>query len=393
MSTLEVNSLIHLDASSNNLDLDSSGNATVNGNMTATQFYGGGGNLTGVGVDGIVSTANATAITIDSNENVGIGVTPSSWTANNYRALQVGGLGALSAWTSAGAGSDVILSCNTYHQAGLKYMITEEASRYHQVNGTHTFYTAESGTADSAISWTTALTITKEGKVGIGDSSPAANFNISNGTTGVRSLEVESSGSNNESVGVFKTSNSGFNDTILMAQNLNGTGGSLLKLQAGGSTVLEVKATGGILFNGDTAAANALDDYEEGEILNALEIGGVTQTTYSSGRGGLRYTKIGNICHCWGYIDTQGATLVATGYVKIRLPFAVAPNSESSNVFTTGMQFMYCYTGSSPYKYGWMYLGDGNSTVELTETSGSSIQMTSTSDRFFGPFGFTYRTG
>jgi hypothetical protein len=41
--------------------------------MTATQFYGGGGNLTGVGVDGIVSTANATAITIDSNENVGIG--------------------------------------------------------------------------------------------------------------------------------------------------------------------------------------------------------------------------------------------------------------------------------------------------------------------------------
>ena len=73
MSTLEVNSLIHLDASSNNLDLDSSGNATVNGNMTATQFYGGGGNLTGVGVDGIVSTANATAITIGSDESVTIG--------------------------------------------------------------------------------------------------------------------------------------------------------------------------------------------------------------------------------------------------------------------------------------------------------------------------------
>jgi hypothetical protein len=32
--------------------------------------------LTGVGVSGIVSTANATAITIDSSENVGVGITP-----------------------------------------------------------------------------------------------------------------------------------------------------------------------------------------------------------------------------------------------------------------------------------------------------------------------------
>ena len=35
-----------------------------------------GANLTGVGVDGITSSADATAITIDSSENVGIGVTP-----------------------------------------------------------------------------------------------------------------------------------------------------------------------------------------------------------------------------------------------------------------------------------------------------------------------------
>jgi hypothetical protein len=49
----------------NILELDSSGKLpAVDGSL-----------LTGVGVDGIVSTANATAITIDSNENVGIGTT------------------------------------------------------------------------------------------------------------------------------------------------------------------------------------------------------------------------------------------------------------------------------------------------------------------------------
>ena len=41
---------------------------------------GDGSSLTGVGVDGITSSANATAITIDSSENVGVGVTPSSAT-------------------------------------------------------------------------------------------------------------------------------------------------------------------------------------------------------------------------------------------------------------------------------------------------------------------------
>jgi len=51
--------------------------------LTASKLTGAlpaldGSSLTGVGVDGIVSTANATAITIDSNERVGIGETSPS---------------------------------------------------------------------------------------------------------------------------------------------------------------------------------------------------------------------------------------------------------------------------------------------------------------------------
>jgi hypothetical protein len=384
MSTLEVNSLIHLDASSNNLDLDSSGNATVNGNMTATQFYGGGGNLTGVGVDGIVSTANATAITIDSSENVGIGVVPESHYTNKT-SIQLGGNANMYAHTSQAAGGEFFVSHNAYqHSSGNEYYIsTDEASQIKQSSGKHEFQVAESGTADSAISWTTALTITKEGKVGIGDSSPAANFNISNGTTGVRSLEVESSGSNNESVGVFKTSNSGFNDTILMAQNLNGTGGSLLKLQAGGSTVLEVKATGGILFNGDTSANNALDDYEEGTFTPVLS-DGTNNASHNSQVG--NYIRIGKSVQCRIYIAIGSLGSIPANYdLRITgLPFTSSTENSRGVCVFGNLPGGNLPTGTTPVGYvesytTFMYLrcfdGARESTLRADEWSadGSAI--------------------
>ena len=56
-----------------------------------------------------------------------------------------------------------------------------------------------------------------------------------------------------------------------------------------GSERLRVLAAGGLTFNGDTAAANALDDYEEGTWTPTL--GG--NATYTVQQG--RYTKVGNI--------------------------------------------------------------------------------------------------
>ena len=53
-----------------------------------------------------------------------------------------------------------------------------------------------------------------------------------------------------------------------------------------GSERLRIQSGGGISFNGDTAAANALDDYEEGTWTPTL--GGNTSYTSQAGR----YTKI-----------------------------------------------------------------------------------------------------
>ena len=56
----------------------------------------------------------------------------------------------------------------------------------------------------------------------------------------------------------------------------------------------------GIGFNGDTAAANALDDYEEGTWTPVLSDGTNTNVTYTRQVG--TYTKIGNKVHVQGRI-------------------------------------------------------------------------------------------
>jgi len=96
---------------------------------------------------------------IDSSGNMGLGVTPESWAAG-FTALQISSGGAL--WSN---GNNVNLQSNSYYDGAYKYVNTDFASRYYQVSGKHTFYIAASGTADTAITWTTALTIENDGDV------------------------------------------------------------------------------------------------------------------------------------------------------------------------------------------------------------------------------------
>jgi hypothetical protein len=82
--------------------------------------------------------------------------------------------------------------------------------------------------------------------------------------------------------------------------------------------------TGGIQFNGDTAAANALDDYEEGTWTPTLvpDSGSFTSITYNPNRSGA-YTKIGNCVVLQIFMFTNAITVgTASGSVSIGgLPF------------------------------------------------------------------------
>jgi len=86
--------------------------------------------------------------------------------------------------------------------------------------------------------------------------------------------------------------------------------------------------TGGIQFNGDTAAANALDDYEEGTWTPAVP---GTSMTYNAQIG--VYTKVGNLVYIRCYVNISGGTPSGGGgggTIITGLPFT----SESTQYHT-----------------------------------------------------------
>jgi len=103
--------------------------------------------------------------------NLGLGVTPSAW--NTVTAFQVGS-------TSLGGYSNTgYVNSNAFYQTGWKYVNSSFAARY-EINasdaGIHAWFTAPSGTAGNAISFTQAMTLDASGRLGIGTTSPSKRF-------------------------------------------------------------------------------------------------------------------------------------------------------------------------------------------------------------------------
>ena len=85
--------------------------------------------------------------------NLGVGVTPSAWDANG-KAIENPG-GALYNYTT----SQQLLIQNAFFDGAWKYKTTAQASYYQQSAGKHAWYTAASGTAGNAITFTQAMTL------------------------------------------------------------------------------------------------------------------------------------------------------------------------------------------------------------------------------------------
>jgi hypothetical protein len=117
-----------------------------------------------------VSTNNNAAtspqLTLDSSGNLGLGVTPSPW--SGVKALQVGGGNALM-FTGANAYGQFYMLNNAYFNgSNYIYQYTQAAASYEQNQGSHRWYTAPSGTAGNAISFTQAMTLDASGRLLIG---------------------------------------------------------------------------------------------------------------------------------------------------------------------------------------------------------------------------------
>jgi hypothetical protein len=101
--------------------------------------------------------------------NLGLGVTPSAW-ASGAKSLDV-----RSTSSYADVGGSTTIANNSYRDtAGIwTYKTTNFASRLETDTGAFRWFTAPSGTAGNAISFTQAMTLDASGNLGVGTTSPA----------------------------------------------------------------------------------------------------------------------------------------------------------------------------------------------------------------------------
>ena len=102
---------------------------------------------------------------------------------------------------------------------------------------------------------------------------------------------------------------------------------------AGASEKARIRSGGGITFNGDTAAANALDDYEEGTWTPTV-VSGTLNFAYGN------YRKIGSMVwvsfYIQGFSDTTTTNAIRVG----SLPFTNA--TETANGAAGAVWSQYC---------------------------------------------------
>jgi hypothetical protein len=100
---------------------------------------------------------------LDSAGNLGLGVTPSAWAT--LKPIQFSGGASLAGFAGIG-----YLGANCYFNSGWKYIETAASGRY-EVADNHKWFTAPSGTAGDAITFTQAMTLDASGNLLVGTTS------------------------------------------------------------------------------------------------------------------------------------------------------------------------------------------------------------------------------
>ena len=122
------------------------------------------------GADGMAfytGSSTTERMRLDSSGNLGLGVTPSAW-ASGQGAMQFKS-GGLSAWSNGGFNG--YLYSNAYYDGSTNRYINNGFANSYAINnssGIHAWFTAPSGTAGNAITFTQAMTLDSSGNLGLG---------------------------------------------------------------------------------------------------------------------------------------------------------------------------------------------------------------------------------
>jgi hypothetical protein len=311
--------------------------------------------------------------------NIGLGITPSAWNSI-YRVFQIDA-GSIS---SSPSYNNISVASNVFYNAGNspRYIVSDYATLYGQDDGLHAWYTAPSGTAGAAMTFTQSMTLTAASNLGIGYSNPNA-FVASSGYGNL----VVGSGTGAQGMTIFggTTGQSG----LMFADATSGTGAytgyvlyshstDKMELATGGGTPRVTITSDGVKFQN---GATSLNYYEEGTFNPTNLSQNFDAVTVISGR----YVRIGNqvTINCRWNVT---ASTTGMKYLVFDLPFAFFNNN---NINFTGIVSNYNNGASS---------ASSNVGTSVRNTAGSTTQQyiqayyTSTASGDTLLFSMTYQT-
>lgn len=277
-----------------------------------------------------------TAVTIDTSQNMGLGVTPSAWSQG--KAIEVGYLGN-AVWSPGG--NEIISSQGVYYNGGWKYSgsTAGAVSYYTQITGIHKWFTGPSGSAGAAATLSQAMTLDASGNLGVGTTSPTSNRRLdavlnTNASAGIRVV-------NNDAGASASSSTSFSNGTNSHEFGILGTGYTTYAVLAAGDAYIYASSSKNIAFCAD---------------------GGIIK--FGAGTYGVERARIdssGNLLV--GKIVTNDTTVGAVMQSTGRIAGSMAASTNAQDTMTVYS------TGASAYRF---YVGLGG-TVYATSTTISAI--------------------
>ena len=325
---------------------------------------------------GIDDNADATAITIDSSENVGIGTaSPSSYYSTTLvvDAPDEDGITVVSPTTGTGylmfadgtSGNERYRGYINYGHANDDMQFATSGLTRMRIDSSGNVLVGTTSTDPAASSTETGVALKGGGFVSISRNDTAASVNINKVFYDGSIVDFRKNGTTVGSIGtrigdlLIGTGDTGlqfvdeYNEIIPRHTNGNNIDATI-QLGASSSRFTNLYLSGGVYLGG-TGAANKLDDYEEGTFTPTSP-----DVTLTSPYSTSRYRKIGSLVYVT--YDFVVPVTSATQFLKVNTPFAAVDYGSGSlgwtdsstdllvHVNTSGVSFRK-NDGSGDYRY------------------------------------------